>query len=210
MIQLGAPSVIAGISSAVDLTNPATLRSLLWLVLTPLAVAVWTIPSLPTRLGKSLVLSIVAADLLTFAGAFYPQSRGVDLQVTHPAIQALRSRQGTNHVLVDPGLYHLIGANQLVSAGLDAAGGYSSLEPTRFLDYWWSMIRDENVLMDLFNVRYAVVPRQQPGSLVFNDTRFHPAERLVFGGPQNPAVPSPFAETMSMLIVSRLSVPWMA
>ena len=35
--------------------------------------------------------------------------------------------------------------------------------------------------------RYAVVPRQQPGSLVFNDTRFHPAERLVFGGPQNPA-----------------------
>ena len=56
--------MIAGISSAVDLTNPATLRSLLWLVLTPLAVAVWTIPSLPTRLGKSLVLSIVAADLM--------------------------------------------------------------------------------------------------------------------------------------------------
>jgi len=49
------------------------------------------------------------------------------------------------------------------------------------------LVRDENVLLDLFNVRYMVVPRQQSGALMFNDTRFHPAERLVNGGSSNPA-----------------------
>jgi hypothetical protein len=90
-------------------------------------------------------------------------------------------------VLVDPALNHLIGSNQLVPYGISVAGGYSSLEASRYLDYWWGMVRDENVLLDLFNVRYMVIPRQQSGSLMFNETRFHHAERIVNGSRFNPA-----------------------
>src|SRR5436190_14494247 len=99
--------------------------------------------------GRTLMTVAIAADLLTFAGAFYPQAPGRDLHVSSPAVQELVSRSGPYHVLIDPGLYHLLGANQLVHYGVSVAGGYSSLEPSRFVDYWWSLVRDENVLQDL-------------------------------------------------------------
>ncbi|MFN0071528.1 MAG: YfhO family protein [Chloroflexota bacterium] len=185
--QLGAPSVLAGLSAAVDLNNPSTRLSFIWIALAPLAVWSWTLANrwrAWCRVGSVL---LVATDLLMFAGAFYPQAPGRELHSTHPAIQELVARNDAHHVLLDPGLNHLIGSNQLVHYGVSAAGGYSSLEPSRFIDYWWGMVRDENVLLDLFNVRYVVAPRQQAGSLLFNETRFHPAERLVNGGALNPA-----------------------
>jgi hypothetical protein len=185
--QLGAPNVAAGLAAAADISNPSTRLALIWMTSTVIVLVLWSLGRRSRALARALTVVVVAADLLTFAGAFYPQAAGRDLHVTHPVVQELMARNEAQHVLIDPGLYHLIGANQLVHHGISVAGGYSSLEPTRFVDYWWSMVRDENLLLDLFNVRHIVVPRQQSGALMFNDTRFHPAERLVNGGASNPA-----------------------
>ncbi|HEX3247523.1 MAG TPA: YfhO family protein [Chloroflexota bacterium] len=185
--QLGAPNVAAGLTASADLGNPSTRLSLVWMVCTILVLLLWTFGARWRRLGRVLIVPLVAADLLTFAGAFYPQASSRDLRIGSPVVQQLVARKDAHHVLIDPALYQLVGANQLIHYGVSVAGGYSSLEPTRFLDYWWAMVRDENTLMDLFNVRYMVVPRQQSGNLMFNDTRFHPAERLVNGGASNPA-----------------------
>jgi hypothetical protein len=187
MPQLGAPNVAAGLAAAADFNNPTTRLALIWISLTFGVLCLWTLGYRWRAMARALTVIIVSADLLTFAAVFYPQASGRDLHVEHPVIQDLLARNNGDHVLLDPALNHLIGANQLVPYGISVAGGYSSLEPTRYLDSWWGMVRDENVLLDLFNVRFLVVPRQQAGSLMFNETRFHPAERIVNGGYLNPA-----------------------
>jgi hypothetical protein len=187
MQQLGATNVAAGLGAAADFNNPSTRLALIWIGLTAVVFVMWSMGQRWRALASGLVVIVTAVDLLTFAGAFYPLANGRDLQAKHPVVQELITRNDAEHVLLDPELHNLIGANQLVSHGISVAGGYSSLEPRRFLDYWWGMVRDENVLLDLFNVRYLVVPREQSGALMFNETRFHHAERLVNGGPSNPA-----------------------
>lgn len=184
---LGSPSVFSGLATALDLGNPSTRLSLAWMVVAPCILLAWVRLRRWAVIWRALTVTVVAADLLNFAGAFYPQARAAELRARHPIVDELVARAGPHHVLLDPGLYNLVGANQLVPYGVSVAGGYSSLEPSRFIDYWWGMVRDENVLLDMFNVRYVAAPRRLLGSLLFNETRFHPAERLVNGTAQNPA-----------------------
>jgi len=134
-----------------------------------------------------VILGIITADLLSFAGSFYPQARASDFQASHPAIAALAERNGPYRALIDPSAYTLIGANQLVPADIAVAGGYSSLEPSRLLDQWWGMVQDHNALLDTFNVRWIVASKRTLGTRVFNDTVFHPAARLLHGGVSNPS-----------------------
>ena len=57
---------------------------------------------------------------------------------------------------MEPALNPRFGANQLAGAGIETVNGYSSLEPPRFSDYWWSIVSQDNFLLDLFDVRYVL------------------------------------------------------
>ena len=87
---------------------------------------------------------------------------------------------------MEPALNQRYGANQLAGAGIETVNGYSSLEPPRFADYWWSVVVQDNALLDLFDVRYVLSAIQAPGSRMFDGVTYHPYDRLMSGTSKNP------------------------
>jgi hypothetical protein len=143
---------------------------------------------LPAPIWSAGLVGLVAFDLFWFAVGFNPVRPVSQLLPTGPVVQALRERNGLHRVFIEPALYGYLGPNQLVGLEINHAGGYSSLEPRRAMDYFWSIVRQDNVLLDLFNVRYVVSPRAPGGALAaFEGTLFHPADRLLRGSVDNPA-----------------------
>ena len=90
-------------------------------------------------------------------------------------------------LFVEPSLNPRYGANQLAGAGIETVNGYSSLEPPRYSDYWWSVVYQDNFLLDLFDVRYVLAARLAPGSRTFEGTTYHPYDRLMSGTAANPS-----------------------
>jgi hypothetical protein len=102
-------------------------------------------------------------------------------------VQALKAQTGLFRVFVEPDLFQEFGPNRLVTDDIQVASGYSSLEPRQMNDFWWSMVRQDNFLMDLFNVRYLITPTRVDGLLSFRGTQYHPVDRLMRGSVNNPS-----------------------
>lgn len=188
-------AVYAGLLRSLDLGNPHTLEALAWMVSAPVLLLLRGRRVLSRRIWSAGLLALVIADLALFARDFYPR-RPIDaLSLRLPSASYLAEHAGLERVFVEPQLYSLLGPNQLVEAGVSIPGGYSSLEPRRATDYWWGMVRQDNVLLDLFNIRYVVAPRHVPGLASFDGTLFHPADRLMRGVVGNPSGEETFAFT---------------
>jgi hypothetical protein len=184
---LSSSTVYAGILRSIDLANPRTQGGLVLMIAASALLLLRGMRLAPRRAWQVSVLALAAFDLVVFAQGFNPQKPIAALSSAHPAVQFLLEKRGLQRVFVEPALYSQLPPNQFVAWGIDFAGGYSSLEPVRASEYWWSIVRQDNVLLDLFNVRYVVAPRSISGLLSFQGTRYHPADRLMRGATDNPA-----------------------
>lgn len=184
---LSSSTVYAGVLRSIDLANPRTQGGLVLMIAASALLLSRGMRLVPRRAWQAGVLALVGLDLVTFAHGFNPQKPIGALNSTHPAVQFLLERNGLHRVFVEPALYGQFNPNQFARWGIDFAGGYSSLEPVRATEYWWSIVRQDNVLLDLFNVRYVVAPRATSGLLSFDGTRYHSADRLLRGATGNPS-----------------------
>jgi hypothetical protein len=163
------------------------------LVAVPLLLRFWVARPRLEAVWSGLLLVLTAADLWIFVHGFYPTAKLADLAPSGPFVsfmssQASQSRQTDPfRIFVEPVLNPRFGANQLVTAGIETVNGYSSLEPPRFSDYWWSIVEQDNFLLDLFNVRYVVAAKQAPGARTFEGTTYYPSDRLLSGTAANPS-----------------------
>jgi hypothetical protein len=185
--RLSASPVYFGLLRSLDLGNRWTLGGLALMACSATWLLLRAYRHAPRRLWQAGLLTLVALDLVTFAQGFYPQKEVGALKVSTPVVEFLAEHNGLHRVFVEPALFNRLGPNQLVPSGIDFAGGYSSLEPRRALDYWWSVVRQDQVLLDLDNVRYVVSPRATPGLLSFDGTLYHPSDRLMRGALGNPS-----------------------
>jgi hypothetical protein len=173
--------------------NPRTAIGLTLLVAVPLLLRFWIARPRFEALWGCLLLGLTAADLWIFVTGFYPVARLDDLAARGPAVGFLASQASQSsqsdpfRIFVEPALNPRFGANQLVTPGIETLNGYSSLEPPRFSDYWWSVVNQDNFLLDLFNVRYVLAARQAPGSRTFEGTSYYPSDRLLSGTAANPS-----------------------
>jgi membrane protein YfhO len=184
---LSESAVYFGLLHSVDLSNPRTLGGLLLMLAAALLLALRGLHRLPRRLWQTALVLLIAVDLTTFAQGFNPRRPVEALRLWLPSTQFLADQAGLQRVFVEPQLYGLLGPNQLVGSGIDFAGGYSSLEPRRATEYWWSIVRQDNLLLDLFNVRYVVSPHWTPGTVSYDGDLFHPGDRLMRGATGNPS-----------------------
>jgi hypothetical protein len=185
--QLGPWHVYYGVMEATRPDNPRTAIGLGLLVLTPLLLRVWLVRPRFEMVWGGLLLFLTAADLWIFTTSFYLRMDPDKLVPASPAITFLANQPKPFRVFVEPALNQRLGANQLAGAGIETVNGYSSLEPPRFADYWWSIVHQDNFLLDLFDARYVLAARQVPGSRTFEGVAYHPHDRLMSGTAANPS-----------------------
>jgi hypothetical protein len=166
--------------------NPRTALGLALLVATPLLMRLWLARPRLEYLCGGLLLLLTTLDLWIFSTSFYFQAYPEELTPDSPAITLLESRPQPFRVFVEPPLNQRYGANQLAGAQIQTVNGYSSLEPPRFADYWWSVTHQDNELLDLFDVQYVLAAIRPPGLRVFDDVPYHPYDRLMSGTAANP------------------------
>jgi hypothetical protein len=184
--QLGQWHVYYGLTEMTRPDNPRTALGLGLLVLVPILLRVWLVRPRLEALWGALLLLLTAADLWVFATGFYFQAPVNALVPETPAVAHIASQPGPFRTFVEPALNQRLGANQLAGAGIETVNGYSSLEPPRYSDYFWSVVGQDNALLDLFDVRYVLAAHQVPGTRTFEGISFHPHDRLMSGTAVNP------------------------
>ena len=128
-------------------------------------------------------LGLVAADLWMVGATAHPYGRLSDLRPRIPDVLSASSREPVR-VYTEPATERKdtqVEPNRLLTAGIQDANGYSSLEPDRHAAFVAAVEYADNQLLDLWNVRY-VVRRDRPELLPSQGgTSFHP-ERPLFTG----------------------------
>jgi hypothetical protein len=184
--QLGPWHLYYGLLEFTRPDNVRTALGLALLVLTPLVLRLWLSRPRLELLCGGLLLLLTAGDLWVFSTSFYFQAYPEELTPDSPVMTVLENSQQPFRVFVEPTLNQRYGANQLAGAGIETVNGYSSLEPPRFSDYWWSVVHQDNALLDLFDVRYVLASIPTPGARQFDDVTYHPYDRLMSGTANNP------------------------
>jgi hypothetical protein len=185
--RLSTSSVYFGLLRSLELGNRWTWGGLTLMVCSAAWLLLRAFHWAPRRFWQAGLLALIAIDLVPFAQGFYAQKPVGTLELSAPAVRFLAEHNGLHRVFVEPALFNRLGPNQLVPSSIDFASGYSSLEPRRAMDYWWSIVRQDQVLLDLDNIRYVVSPHTMPGLLSFDGTLYHPSDRLMRGAPENPS-----------------------
>lgn len=185
--QLGPWHIYYGLLEMTRPDNPRTALGLALLVAVPLLLRVWLVrPNLGAAWG-GLLLLLTAGDLWYFTTSFYSKEHADALTPATPVVTTMADAPGPFRAFIEPALNQRYGANQLAGAGIETVNGYSSLEPPRFADYWWSIVEQDNFLLDLFDVRYVLAARQVPGGRTFEGVAFHTNDRLLSGTAANPS-----------------------
>jgi hypothetical protein len=171
---LTATDVYSGLLWATDVANPRVLGALVALLAIGCILFVWQCGRWPrARSWKGWPATIVlasAVDLLVFTWSIHPRESLQSLGRAPPAAQVvsqLAAEQtadgGPYRVLASPALRQ-ISPNRLAPLALHEANGYTSLESRWHLDYLRRVLRVDDDLLDLWNVRYLLEPARY-GSL---------------------------------------------
>jgi hypothetical protein len=177
--------VYDGLLYSLSLANPKTLLTLGLLAGTGLLLlGCWRWPGRTPALAAGLV-GLTAADLLVFALDYHPRATMAELTALPAVATWLGANTGDEHIFVEPVLERLE-PNRLVLARARDLNGYSSLQSQRHYEYASSVDRTDNLLLDLWNGRYYVVPARRTDVMVFEGTALRPYEALVSGGMNNP------------------------
>jgi hypothetical protein len=178
---LTAVQVLEGLDESLDLANPKTWLPLSILALLVVLLIAWReVPRL-SRIWRAALVSLVAAELLVFAVDFHPVVEADRLHDLGPAGHFLAAHAGEWRVLADRTVT-TVRPNQLLLVGVADAGGYSPLELDRHRWYGDAVATVQNSLLDLWNVRYLVVPTEVPNLPSYERVAYHPTRPLLIGG----------------------------
>lgn len=180
--------VVLGLESALDLANPKTAVSLALLALFAVLLLAWRELPRAARLWQVLLVVLVAADLSVFASDFHPLVDVRYLGDVGPAgdrLVELAGGPGGQRVLTDPDV-EVPQPNELLPYGVPEASGYSPLQLERHRWYAASVGTADNVLLDLWGVRWVVRTARPEAMPSYQLVSYHPRRPLLIGGAATP------------------------
>jgi hypothetical protein len=185
-LQLLKPmDVTIALESSLDLANPKTMLPLVLLGLFALLLVVWReLPRLRV-VWQGLLVTLVAVDLILFASDFHPLVDVSYLGDPGPAGQMLVENAGPWRVLTRSDV-KAPQPNELLPHGVSEASGYSPLQLERHRWYSQSVETVDNVLLDLWSVRWIVEPARPEPMPSYQLVSFHPRRPLMAGGVGTP------------------------
>src|SRR5262249_31398192 len=166
---------VSGFLYSLDLANPKTLWTLALLAMSALGFVAWL--ALGVRraaLGQLLLVSLIAVDLLVFASDFHPRAPLCPLAAQLPAGVAAGQR-----TLLDGYLAELE-PDQLLSANVSTAEGYSSLPSQRHVELY-AATQSQPALLDLWGERVIIEPTVAADGHEVNGVRFRAEHPLLSG-----------------------------
>jgi hypothetical protein len=180
--QEGIPreQVFAGLTHTLDLTTPRTALGVLFVALTGLTLAATILRGSIAGGFQAVLATVAALDLLIFTSGLHYVLPVQDLAASSPAAQFLTEHADQGRIFV-PFPAPLVESNRLVPLGVEDLGGYSSLESRRNFSYWSQLTGTPNLLMDLANVRYLVLPAKRSTQPSFDEVSFDPERPLLVG-----------------------------
>lgn len=194
--DLTAEAVYRGLLFSLDLTNPKTALGLGLLVGTWLWLAMGRVVQVkgerldvkgagvrslsPFTLHSSLLIALVAGDLVAFASDFHPRAPLSSLMDPSPAARWLAARPPDARVFADSTLASME-PNRLLYAGVRDLGGYSSLQYQRHYDLWTTIESNPNLLLDLWGARYYVTAAAPSPAREVHGVRFQLRRALLYG-----------------------------
>jgi len=194
---------VSGFLYSLDLANPKTLWTLALLAMSALGFVVWL--ALGVRraaLGQLLLVSLIAVDLLVFASDFHPRAPLSSLASQLPAGVAAGQR-----ALLD-GYLPELEPDQLLSANVSTAEGYSSLPSQRHVELY-AATQSQPALLDLWGERVIIEPTVAADGHEVNGVRFRAEHPLLsgFGGsePSVLRVPADVGTVAAVRLVGTLS-----
>jgi hypothetical protein len=177
--------VALGLDSSLDLANPKTLLPLALLAVFALLLVAWSeLPRLRV-VWQSVLVLLVVGDLTVFASDFHPLVDVSYLGDPGPAGRMLVERAGQWRVLTRPDV-DAPQPNELLPHSVAEASGYSPLQLERHRWYSQSVQTIDNVLLDLWSVRWIVETSRPEPMPSYQLVSFHPLRPLMAGGAGTP------------------------
>jgi hypothetical protein len=198
-------AVVNGLVYSLDPAAPKTAWSMALLLLTALGFVAWLgLGARRALIGQSVLVALIAADLLVFAYDFHPRAPLASFAVQPPP-GVLRGERVL--LLGSPDLPEFE-PNQLLTISLGAVEGYSSLPSQRHVELEDETQRQPS-LFDLWSARYIFEPTNPPDARELNSVRFRTEHPLLagFGNTLPPTlrVPDNVGEVTAVRIVGTLS-----
>ncbi|MCC7369620.1 MAG: YfhO family protein [Chloroflexi bacterium] len=177
--------VVRGLENALSLANPKTAVPLVLLGLFALLLVAWRELRRLAPLWQAALVLLVAIDLALFASDFHPLVDISYLGEPGPAGRALIERDGPWRMLTRPDVQEPQ-PNELLPHDIAEAGGYSPLQLARHRWYAQSVQTVDDVLLDLWSVRWIVEPARPESLPSYQMVSFHPSRPLMIGGVGTP------------------------
>jgi hypothetical protein len=177
--------VALGLESALNLANPKTALPLAILVGFSLLLLAWREVPRGRPVWQGALLLLVAVDLAAFASDFHPLIDVKFLGDPGPAGRILADRAAGWRVLTRPEV-ETPQPNELLPHEIAEASGYSPLQLERHRWYAQSVQTVDNVLLDLWSVRWIVETSRPEPMPSYQLVSFHPRRPLLVGGVGTP------------------------
>jgi hypothetical protein len=197
--------VVSGLLASLDLTNLKTAWTLAMLLLTALGFVAWL--ELGRRhaiLGQSVLVGLIAVDLLVFAADFHPKVPLASLAPELPQGVSV----GQRVLLHGPTDLPRFEPNQLLSGGVGGVEGYSSLPSQRHVEVY-AETTQQPALFDLWAAQTILEPLSPPDGRTVNGVSLRTEHPLLagFGGatPSVLRVPTDVGAIQSVRVVGTLS-----
>jgi hypothetical protein len=177
--------VLSFLNYSLDPTNPKTTISLALMLATFLLLFCWFAFRRVWRLWASLLVLLVAADMMIFSLDFHPTVHINQLSNPDSAARWLmdQNADGSSRVYTRKDV-RKTEANKLLPFQVADITGYSSLETQRHQEYMGKLAEFELGLLDLYNVRFVVMPKRVTALPSYEFTSYHP-NRPLADGPAN-------------------------
>ena len=172
--------VVQGILASLDLTNPKTLWTLILLALSAIVFIVWLeLGARRAAIGQSILVGLIAVDLLVFASDFHPKTPLASLVPSLPA-GVTTGQRALLHEATDLPDFE---PNQLLGAGVSAVEGYSSLPSQRHVELYAETAQQPR-LFDLWAEQVVLVPTNPSDAHAVDGVPFRADHPLLagFGG----------------------------
>lgn len=174
--------VLSFLSHSLDPTSEKTAIALALMLATFLLLFCWFAFRRLWGLWAALMVGLVAVDLLLFALDFHPKAHISQLSAPDSAIRwLLAENEGSLERIYTAPRVGKTEANRLLPFQVAEITGYSSLQTTRHQNYMTNLGEHDKTLLDIYGVRFVVLPKRFPGLPSYRYTAYHPDRPLANG-----------------------------
>jgi hypothetical protein len=198
------PLVLSGLLTSLEVTTVKTGWSLALLAVTAAGFAAWYLLGFARHLlGQAIFVTLLAVDLLIFAGDFHPR---IPLDRLRPELAA--AAPGQRVLMHDSADLPAFEPDQLLASGIEGADGYSSLPSQRHLEMQADTSLDPR-LFDLWSAPLILEPARPADMHVVNGVPFRADHPLMAGFGGSPSqvfnMPSGITSLATLRVIGTLS-----